>query len=66
MGTPVHELAAQAPNVTVPDDFDLGDEDEKLDDCSAKPFLFVLYVQITSQRKEISLFEFENRRAASV
>ena len=39
---------------------------EKLVDCSAKPFLFVLYVQITSQRKEISLFEFENRRAASV
>jgi hypothetical protein len=42
MGTPVHELAAQAPNVTVPDDFDLGDEDEKLDDCSTRLFLFVL------------------------
>jgi hypothetical protein len=39
---------------------------EKLVDFSAKPFLFVLYVQITSQRKEVSLFEFENRRAASV
>jgi hypothetical protein len=53
MGTPVHELAAQAPNVTVPDDFDLGDEDEKLDDCSTRLFFLCYNFRQYPKKKDL-------------